>query len=105
MHLFFAVHESANGTKQALLWFAEARCPRYFSLKEPKGEETNMHKLNVILIIALAFALTAPCTALAGTSLNYTKIKQTYTEQKPDGVTKRPNNPSTGSAIKRGTRR
>ena len=64
-----------------------------------------MHQLNVILIIAMALVLAAPCTVLAKTSLNYTKIKQTYKEQKPDGVTKRPNNPSAGSAIKSGTRR
>jgi type VI protein secretion system component Hcp len=74
-----------------------------------------MHKLNVILIIAIAFVLAAPCVALAdkkkvntprgGITLNYGKIKYQYKEQKSQ---ERINNPNAGSAIKSsgsGTRR
>ncbi len=57
-----------------------------------------MHKLNVILIISMAFVLAASCVALAGKSLNFGKTQQTYVPQKPDGTaTKRTNNPTRGS--------
>jgi type VI protein secretion system component Hcp len=67
-----------------------------------------MHKANAVLIIAMALLLAAPCTALAGKkkvdtpreslSLNYGKIKYEYRQQRPD-------NPTTGSAIKSNARR
>jgi hypothetical protein len=67
-----------------------------------------MHKLSVILAISMVFVLAAPCTALAGKSLNFGKVEQTYKPQKEEGTTgatKRISNPGTGSAIKSRTRR
>jgi len=67
-----------------------------------RGEETNMRKLNAVLIIAMAFVLAVPGIALAGkkkveglteckSSLNYSKPTLKYTQQgatnpKPPGV-------------------
>lgn len=62
---------------------------------EPKREETNMRKLNAILIIAMAFILAAPCIALAdkkkvnskpdnpteSLSLSYGKVQWDYKAQ------------------------
>jgi hypothetical protein len=40
-----------------------AKC--YFSLNGSEGEETDMHKVNAIVVIALAFVLAGSGTALA----------------------------------------